>query len=110
MARSPLSPQLLAVIAARFKVLAEPARLAILNALRHGEMTVTELVDETELGQANLSKHLQLLHAHGFVKRRKEGLFTYYAVADRDVFKLCDVMCGHVESEAVARKKLLAVR
>ncbi len=110
MARSSLSPQLLTIIAARFKVLAEPARLAILNAMREGEMTVTELVKETGLGQANVSKHLQLLHVNGFVKRRKHGLFTRYAVSDRDVFKLCDAMCGHLEAEAAARRKLVAVR
>jgi DNA-binding transcriptional ArsR family regulator len=105
-----LTPELLTIIAARFKVLAEPARLSILNALRDGEMTVTELVDETRMGQANVSKHLQLLHAHGFVKRRKDGTFTYYAVADRGVFRLCDAMCGHLEAEAAARRKLVASR
>ena len=105
-----LSPELLSVIAARFKVLAEPARLAILDAMRGGEKTVTELVDATSLGQANVSKHLQLLHHHGFVRRRKHGLFTYYRVADRDVFRLCDAMCGHLESEAAARRRLVAAR
>jgi DNA-binding transcriptional ArsR family regulator len=110
MARGPLGPQLLGIIAARFKVLAEPARLAILDALRASELTVTELVDETGLGQANLSKHLQVLHTHGFVKRRKDGLFTKYAVADRDVYRLCDIMCGHLEAEAAARKKAVSAR
>ena len=52
----------------------EPARLQILDALRDGEMTVTELIDTTGLGQANVSKHLQSLYAAGFVGRRKEGL------------------------------------
>ena len=105
-----LSPQLLGVIAGRFKVLAEPARLAILDALRDDEMTVTELVDVTGLGQANLSKHLQLLHAHGFVSRRRDGLFAYYAVANRDVYRLCDIMCGRLEVEAAARRKLVGAR
>lgn len=105
-----LSPQLLGVIAERFKVLAEPARLAILDALRNGELTVTELVDVTGLGQANLSKHLQLLHAHGFVSRRREGLFAYYAVADREVYRLCDIMCGRLEAEATARRKIVVAR
>jgi DNA-binding transcriptional ArsR family regulator len=110
MATKSLSPQLLTIIAARFKVLGEPARLAILDALRNGPRTVTELIEATGLGQANVSKHLQLLHAHGFVKRRKDGVFTQYEVADRDVFRLCDAMCGHLEAEATARKKLVASR
>jgi DNA-binding transcriptional ArsR family regulator len=109
-ARSTLSPELLQLVAERFKALAEPARLEILNALREGEMTVSELVDATGLGQANLSKHLQLLLAHGFVVRRKEGLFAYYELADRDVFKLCDLVCGRLASEAAVRRKVVVAR
>jgi DNA-binding transcriptional ArsR family regulator len=108
--RSTMSPELLQLVAGRFKVLAEPARLEILNALRNGEMTVSELVDETGLGQANVSKHLQLLLAHGFLSRRKDGLYSYYALADRDVFKLCDLMCGRLASEAAARRKVVVAR
>lgn len=80
-------------VSARFKALAEPARLRILDALRDGELTVGELGEQTGLNQANLSKHLQLLHALEFVARRKDGLFVYYAIKDQDVFRLCDIMC-----------------
>jgi len=110
MARSMMSSDLLRLVAERFKVLSEPARLEILNALRDGEMTVSELVDTTGLGQANLSKHLQMLLAHGFVRRRKDGLFAYYDLADRDVFKLCDLMCGRLASETNARRKVVVTR
>jgi DNA-binding transcriptional ArsR family regulator len=105
-----LTSELLQLVAERFRALGEPARLEILNALRSGEMTVSELVDATALGQANVSKHLQLLLTHGFVRRRKDGLFSYYALADRDVFKLCDVMCGRLASEAAARRKVMIPR
>lgn len=104
-----MTPELLALVAERFKALAEPARLQILNALRGGEMTVGELVDATELGQANVSKHLQLLYSLGFVSRRKEGLFVHYALADKSVFQLCEIMCGRLEAETKTRRKLLAV-
>lgn len=102
-----MPPDLLSLIAERFKALAEPARLQILQALRGGEMTVSELVEETEFGQANVSKHLQLLYGLKFVNRRKDGLFVYYALADKSVFQLCDIMCGCLESEVKARRKLL---
>jgi DNA-binding transcriptional ArsR family regulator len=97
-----MTPELLETVASRFKALAEPARLQILQALRAGERTVGELVEETALGQANVSKHLQLLHALGFVARRKDGLFVYYSLADDDVFRLCDIMCGRLHAEATA--------
>jgi ArsR family transcriptional regulator len=96
------------MVAGRFKVLAEPARLEILSCLRDGETTVGELVESTGLGQANVSKHLQLLHANGFVDRRKEGLFVYYSLADATVFQLCDMMCSRIEAELKTRRKLFA--
>jgi DNA-binding transcriptional ArsR family regulator len=96
MKKKPLGPDLLAAVAHRFKVLAEPARLLVLDALRDGPLHVSALIDETGLNQANLSKHLQLLHAHGFVARRREGVFIHYALADRSVFALCDIMCGQL--------------
>jgi DNA-binding transcriptional ArsR family regulator len=108
MAKAPMPPDLLAAIAERFKVLAEPARLQILQALRGGALTVSELVEETGMGQANVSKHLQLLLAQGFVTRRKDGLYAWYGLADRDVFRLCDIMCGRLERDVAARRKVLA--
>lgn len=103
-----MTAELLTLVAARFKALAEPTRLGILNALRSAELTVGELVQETGLGQANVSKHLHMLHGLGFVSRRKEGLFVYYSLADKTVFQLCDIMCGRIEAEAKVRHKLLA--
>ena len=107
MASIPLTPEVLALVADRFKALGEPARLRILNALREGEASVGELTDATGLGQANLSKHLQMLYALGFVDRRKEGLYVFYRLADEEVFRLCDVMCGRIEREAAERRETL---
>ena len=108
MAKVKLSPDVLVLIAERLKVLAEPARLQILNALRKRELTVSDIVDATGLGQTNVSKHLQLLHAQGFVSRRKEGLFTYYAVADRVVFTLCELMCDSLGESVAERRRVIA--
>jgi DNA-binding transcriptional ArsR family regulator len=110
MANVPLTPELLDLIAERFKALAEPARLQILNSLRGGERTVTELMADTRLGQANVSKHLQLLHGLGFVDRRKDGLYVHYRLADPTVFELCDIMCGRLVEEARVRNELLSTR
>ena len=107
MGKPSLTPEVLTLIAERFKVLAGPVRLQILSSLRGGEMTVGELVEETALGQANVSKHLQLLHSIGFVARRKEGLYVYYRLADDRVFGLCDLMCGRLEAEVKARRRVL---
>ena len=86
------------LVAERFKALGEPARLRILQSLCDGERCVGELEEATGLNQANLSRHLQLLTANALVKRRKEGLFVYYDLADRNVLKLCELMCGRLEN------------
>ena len=107
MTKTTLTPEVIQLVAQRFRALAEPARLQILNCMRHGEMTVTGLVEQTGLAQANVSKHLQLLHTLGFVTRHKDGLFTYYTLADKSVFALCDIMCNRLDAEVRARSRAL---
>ncbi len=94
------SPELLQLVAARFSALGDPARIQILYGLHEGERSVSELVDQTGFRQAKVSKHLQLLHRDGFVERRKEGLNVYYRIADPDVFRLCDIICGRLQADA----------
>lgn len=71
-----------------FKVFSEPNRLAVLEALRHGPLNVTAVVEKTGLSQALVSKHLKLLTIAGVVQRRPEGSLVYYDVIDRNVFRL----------------------
>lgn len=53
-----------------FSVLAEPARRNILDQLRLGETSVTELVDRLDLSQPSVSKHLKVLREAGFVSSK----------------------------------------
>ena len=108
MTKTTLTPDVIELVAQRFRALAEPARLQMLNCMRGGEMTVSELVDVSGLAQANVSKHLQMLYAMGFVARRKGGLFVHYALADQSVFDLCDVICGRIEAQEKDRRKIIA--
>lgn len=103
-----LPTPLLERIAARFRVLAEPARLRLLTELGDGERTVTELVETTGLSQTNVSKHLRLLRDGGFVGRRKEGLFAHYRIVDPSVEQLCDIMCARLETHAEEERSLLS--
>ncbi len=97
MGRQLLSDEMLPLVAEGFRALAEPARLTLLRTLRRREHTVSELVLHTGMGQANVSKHLQVLHTLGFVTRRKHGLFVYYGISDRQVIRLCELMCARVQ-------------
>ena len=102
-----LTPDAIDLVAERFRTLGEPTRLRLLNALRTGERSVGDLVADLGTSQANVSKHLQLLHAAGFVARRREGTTVYYQLADPTVFKLCDLVCGRLEDHLDRRRRAL---
>lgn len=94
-----MSPELVNVLARRFKALGDPTRLLILDALANGERTVTDLVNETGLHQANLSKHLALLLTEGFVFRRRDRAFAYYRLAGSDIHRMCAIAASSVTHE-----------
>lgn len=94
MRRARMTPTTMEAVAARFRALGEPARLRIVHALRGGERCVSELEAATALNQANLSRHLQVLAGAGMIRRRKEGLFAFYSLADTGVLRVCEIMCG----------------
>jgi DNA-binding transcriptional ArsR family regulator len=63
-----------------FDVLAEPRRRTILDLLRDGERSVGELVEQMELSQPAVSKHLRVL--------REAGLVTVRVAAQRRCYRL----------------------
>lgn len=86
----------LAEVARYFRVLAEPMRLKILNALHPGEKSVGQVVQEVRGNQANVSKHLTVLHDAGVLRRRSEGTSVFYSIADPVIFELCELVCGRL--------------
>jgi DNA-binding transcriptional ArsR family regulator len=76
-------------LANRFKILSDPSRLHIIQAICIHERTVTEICDHTQLNQANVSKHLQFLKIAGVVACRRVGNCRYYRIIDADLLKLC---------------------
>ena len=105
----PLPGPLIERIAERFRVLGEPMRIALLEALRDGEATVTELQRATGASQQNVSKHLGVLLRVGILGRRREGNFAVYSIADPTVFSLCEEVCGGLRRDLEALDLLLQV-
>ena len=66
-----------------FQVLAEPSRRQLLEALRHGERSVNELVGRTRMSQPSVSKQLRLLLDSGVVSLRKAGRQHLYSIQGR---------------------------
>jgi DNA-binding transcriptional ArsR family regulator len=95
----PLADRLVDLIAQRFRVLAEPMRIKLLDRLREGDATVGELQAALGASQQNISKHLGILHNAGMVSRAKDGNHAYYSIADEGVFELCEQVCGGVRRQ-----------
>ncbi len=89
-----LSDQALDILAARFRALADPTRLRILNTLMRGERSVAELVASTGLEQPSVSRHLIVLRREGILARRAEGNRAYYRIEDPTVTRLFGLVCG----------------
>jgi DNA-binding transcriptional ArsR family regulator len=83
----------LAQVADYFKVLSELSRLQVLCTLKGGAKNVTEIIEETGLGQANVSKHLKILTQAGIVQRQPQGVSVYYQITDPIIFDLCELVC-----------------
>lgn len=77
--------QSLAIKAKLFRGFADPSRLSILEALRDGPRSVSEIVETTGLAQSNASNHLACLLDCGLVSRDQRGRFVYYALGDERV-------------------------
>lgn len=90
---SKLTPEALTLLADFFKVLSEVSRLQIICSLKRGAKNVTEIMQETDLGQANVSKHLKILTQAGVVAREQRGVCVYYRIANPFLFDLCDLVC-----------------
>jgi ArsR family transcriptional regulator len=79
-------------IASRFKILGEPMRLRILQAVCKEPRSVSDIVTAVGSTQANVSKHLALLTTGGVLARRKNGQCVYYVVKDKLAVKLCELV------------------
>ncbi len=106
-AKKKMTDEGLEMIAARFRLLADPMRLRILHTLGDTELNVGELIESTGGSQANISKHLGILFEAGIVGRRKEGLNAFYRVVDETIFDLCETVCGRLENQFSLRKNAL---
>lgn len=104
---SPLPDPLVELVAQRFRVLSEPARIKLLDALRSGPATVGELAARAGLSQQNASKHLGVLHTAGLLQRTRTGSTAQYAIADPSVFTLCELVCDALRDRYSALQAVL---
>lgn len=106
----PMTQPMLDAVAAQFGALSEPARLRLLQVLRTGPHSVTDLAEKTGLSHANASKHLLVLAGAGFASRREDGNRSVYALADETTETLCSMMCDRVTRRVETELRVLRGR
>jgi len=90
-------------LASRFRALAHPVRLQILNMLRGGEVCVCHMEAAFGKRQAYISQQLIVLREAGLVETRKEGLKIFYRLVDPTTATLLDAALGLAAGDTLAR-------
>ena len=104
----PLPAPLVELIAQRFRIIGEPMRIRLLDALRDGPMTINELTDTVGATQQNVSKHIGVLAQANIVGREKDGNRVRCFIADQTVFELCELVCGGLRDQVAELDVLLS--
>ncbi|MGA9381708.1 MAG: metalloregulator ArsR/SmtB family transcription factor [Phormidium sp.] len=73
-----------------FKVLSNPTRIQILDALRLGEQSVNSIAQWLEVEPSSVSQQLAVLRSRNLVVARKQGNQVFYSVRDPSIFKVLD--------------------
>ena len=103
MAGIPGQPRAIQARARLFHGLADPSRMALLEALRDGPLPVGDLGERAGLSQPNTSNHLACLLECGLVGRKRQGRRVFYALADpgvEEILRLAEAVRGRSGSEA----------
>lgn len=84
-----------------FRVMSAPMRLRIMSCLCTGEKNVSELLEEVDTTQSNMSQHLSTLFHAGIVDKRRDGVQIYYSIANPSFVDLCRAVCEQIANESL---------
>ena len=96
---SPRGDAVFESVAELFSLLSTPVRLKIISALCNGEKNVSELLEEIETTQPNMSQHLSTLYRAGVLGKRRDSTQIYYRLQSERVATLCRAVCTQVAIE-----------
>ena len=96
---SPEGARVFELAAELFSVLSTPMRLRILSALCNEEKSVSQMLEEIDTTQPNLSQHLNVLYRCGVLAKRKQGTQVIYRVQSEQAVTLCRSVCTQIAIE-----------
>ena len=89
-----------------FSLLSTPVRLKIISALCNGEKNVSELLEEIETTQPNMTQHLSTLYRAGVLGKRRDSTQIYYRLQSERVATLCRAVCTQIAIERIPAKPM----
>ena len=90
-------------LADTFRVLGDPTRVRMLDALSGGELCVCDIASLVGISESAVSHQLRLLRGMRLVRPRRAGRLVYYAVDDQHILELLKQASTHVEESRAAR-------
>ena len=90
-----------------FQALAHSTRIAIIEALRDGELSAGAIQERLSIEQANLSQHLAILRARQLVMNRKEGNQVFYSLRHPVLIKVLDIMRRYFQAHLTETIQML---
>ncbi len=90
-----------------FRALGHPARLKLLELLRNGEKSVTELQAQLEIEPSAVSQQLAVLRSKNIVEARKVGTTVLYSVRDPQIFQLLEIARRIFSNQLVDTRAML---
>ena len=93
------SEAVFATAAELFSLLSTPIRLKIISSLCRGEKNVSQLLDDIDTTQPNMSQHLSTLYRAGVLGKRRDGTQIYYRIESERAATLCRAVCTQIAVE-----------
>ena len=102
------SEAVFATAAELFSLLSTPIRLKIISSLCRGEKNVSQLLDDIDTTQPNMSQHLSTLYRAGVLGKRRDGTQIYYRIESERAATLCRAVCTQIAVEMDPGSELAA--
>jgi ArsR family transcriptional regulator, lead/cadmium/zinc/bismuth-responsive transcriptional repressor len=103
-----MAPRTVEALAETFRVLGDPTRVRILDALSGGELCVCDIASMVGISESAVSHQLRLLRGMRLVRPRRAGRQVYYAVDDQHILELLRQGLTHVEEPSAYSSQLSA--
>ena len=97
---SAVSDEVFELAAELFRVMSAPMRLKIISSLCNGEKNVSQLLEEIDTTQPNMSQHLNTLYQARVIGKRREGVQIFYRIINDRVVTLCRAVCMQIAIES----------